>query len=275
MANRKRKKKSTEELGTENELLKLKMMAEFGGDFMGSEDLPPEIENQFLKQVINFHKKHDSSEVISVYKFIGEPEYNHVNDLSDKEVDKELKRLTRIMSKNGVALSVLAETPKREVYRFITEELFKHEIENIRMRGWVSQFIYEEFHPNAEYDVRSTISTFIQSVFSKGSMFFDEHFSEEMKDNIGLSMEPDELREKITGFWEQHFNIRLTDYNYLQLQVDKENGTAQAVCTVNYQVQPEKGKRFKKANCQIEVNLTRSNMMDSWWEITQVVTDLF
>ena len=39
MAKRKRKKKSTEELGTENELMKLKMMAEFGGNFVGSDDM--------------------------------------------------------------------------------------------------------------------------------------------------------------------------------------------------------------------------------------------
>src|ERR1700741_2856371 len=89
MAKKKRKKKSEEELGTENELLKLKMMAEFGGDFMGGEDLPADVENQFLKQVMSFHKMHEQSKVTTVYKFIGEPEYNHVNDLSDKEVEKE------------------------------------------------------------------------------------------------------------------------------------------------------------------------------------------
>jgi hypothetical protein len=43
----KRKKKSAEEIATENELLKLKMMAEFGGNFIGTDQIPPEIEHQF------------------------------------------------------------------------------------------------------------------------------------------------------------------------------------------------------------------------------------
>lgn len=275
MANRKRRKKSAEELGTENELLKLKMMAEFGGDFMGSENLPPEIENQFLKQVISFHKQHDKSEITSVYKYIGEPEYNHVNDLSDKEVDKELKRLTKIMSKNGVVLSALAETPKRELYRFITEELFKHEIESLRMRGWVNQFVYEDFHPNTEYDVRSAVGNCLHAIFTKDSAMFNESLSEEMKDSIGLSMDPEELQSKIEEYQSHFNNLRLGDYKYQQLQIDKENGTAQVVCLVNYETQAEKGKRFKKQSTVIEINLTRSKLMDSWWEINQVITDLF
>ena len=41
MAKKKRKNKSPEELNTENELIKLKLMAEFGGDFVGGEKVPP------------------------------------------------------------------------------------------------------------------------------------------------------------------------------------------------------------------------------------------
>ena len=160
----KRKKKTSEELNTENELMKLKMMAEFGGDFVGAEDIPPDIENQFLKQIISFHKLHDNSKMTTVYKFIGEPEYNHVHDLSDKGIAKELKLLMKTMEKNGIALSVLAQTDKREFYRFITEELFKQEIEDIKVKGWMHQFVYEDFYPNPDYDVRHVASFCIESI---------------------------------------------------------------------------------------------------------------
>ena len=95
----KRKKKSADELTTENELLKLKMMAEFGGDFAGSEHLPPEIEHVFLKQINRFHHLHEKAGMIKIYDFIGAPLYNHVHDLSDKEIKKELKK-----KKNGVKI---------------------------------------------------------------------------------------------------------------------------------------------------------------------------
>ena len=52
-----------ENLHLQNEFLKLKMMAESGAYFGGSGNLPPEIENQFLNNIIEFeswcykHKK--------------------------------------------------------------------------------------------------------------------------------------------------------------------------------------------------------------------------
>lgn len=274
MAKRKRNKKSLEELGTENELLKLKMMAEFGGDFMGGEGLPADIENQFLKQVINFHKHHDPNKVTTVYKYIGEPEYNHVNDLSDKEVVKELKKLLKLMDKNGVGLSYLPETPVREIYRFITEELFKHEIEDVKIKGWMNQFIYEEFHPNPEHDVRSAVFYCLQSVFDKGHSLFQEHFSEEMKDTIGLSMELEEFQGKIESFW-SHFNsVKLEAHTFETLEIAKEEGTAHVVCNVTYKTQSQKGRKFKKEQTRVEINLGTSKFLDSWWEIKQVITDV-
>ncbi len=274
MAKKKRNKKSLEELGTENELLKLKMMAEFGGDFMGGEDLPADIENQFLKQVINFHKQHDPNKVTTVYKYIGEPEYNHVNDLGDKEVVKELKKLLKIMDKSGVGLSYLPETSTREIYRFITEELFKHEIEDVKIKGWVNQFIYEEFHPNPEHDVRSAVYFCLQSIFDKGHALFEEHYSEEMKDSIGLSMELEEFQAKIEAFWNRFNNIKLEAHTFEKIEVDKEAGTAHAVCNVTYKTQTQKGRKFKKEQTIVEVSLGRSKFLDSWWEIRQVVTDV-
>jgi len=274
MAKKKRKKKSAEELGTENELLKLKMIAEFGGDFVGGEQLPPEIENQFLKQVMSFHRQHDASKLTTVYKFIGEPEYNHVNDLSDKEVAKELKQLLKLMNKNQVSLSALPEVLPRELYRFITQELFKMEMEDVRVRGWVNQFIYEEFYPNPKHEVRTVIFYSLQSIFNKGHGFFEDNYSEEMKDHIGLSMEVDELREKIENFWSNYNNVQFIGCEYKQLELDKENGTANAICRVSFKTQLEKGKRFKPEEAVLEFNLVRGKMMN-WWEIKQIVTDLF
>lgn len=272
---KKRKKKSSDELSTENELMKLKMMAEFGGDFVGGDDIPPDIENQFLKQILNFHKLHDNSKVTTVYKYIGEPEYNHVHDLSDKEVVKELKHLMKLMEKNGVSLTVLAETPKREVYRFITEELFKHEIEDIKVKGWLNQFVYEEFYPNPGYDVKHTAFLCLESIFSKNSHLITEHFSEEMKDSIGLQMDTEEMLEKIKRFQSHFNNIKLVDHTFSKVEIDKEAGTAHVAAEVTYKTQAEKGRRFKAEDTVIELYLSKSKHIDSWWEIKQVLTDLF
>ena len=161
------------------------------------------------------------------------------------------------------------------MYRFVTEELFKHEIEDVKVRGWVHQFIYEEFHPNPEYDVRSATFYGLQAIFDKGIIFFDDNYSEEMKDSIGLSMEPDELREKIEEFWNRFNNIKMDGYVCEKIEIDNEAGTANLVYNVTYKTQTEKGRKYKKENTAVEFNLVRSKFSDSWWEIKQVITDLF
>jgi hypothetical protein len=274
MAKRKRRKKSAEDLGTENELMKLKMMAEFGGDFVGNEGIPPDVENQFLKQIISFHKKHDNAPLTNVYKYVGEPEYNHVNDMGDAEVSKELKQLIKLMDKKGVTLTVLAPTPDREIYRFITEELFKHEIEDVKMKGWVNQFIYEEFHPNPEYDINNTLFYVLQAIFNKNKPFFEEYFSEEMIDHLGLSTDTDDLRERIEYFWSQFNNVKLEQYDLTKLDVNKETGIAHAVCQVAYKTQKEKGRRYKREQTTIVLQLIRSKYMDNWWEVKQVTGNI-
>lgn len=250
-------------------------MAEFGGDFVGSEDIPPDVENQFLKQIMNFHKQHNESKLISVYKYIGEPEYNHVNDLSDKEVRCDLRRLMKIMAKHRVGLDVLAPTPDREIYRFITEELFKQEIEDIKIKGWINQFIYEEFHPNADYDVKNAAHYALMSLFDTQSNFFEDHFSEEMKDSLGLSTDPDELREKVKDFQSRYFSMVLVNYDFINVEIDKEAGTAYVNCNVTFKTQREKGKRSRRETVAIEFYLNKTEYSNSWWEINRVVCELF
>jgi hypothetical protein len=54
---KKKKEKNEDELKDENDFLKMSLMAEYGGDFIGGSDLPPDVENLFLKQIKDFHKK--------------------------------------------------------------------------------------------------------------------------------------------------------------------------------------------------------------------------
>jgi len=264
-----KKKKSAAELTTENELLKLKMMAELGGNFVGSDNIPPDVENKFLKQIKKFHQLHDQSKLITIYKLIGEPEYDHVHDLSDKEVKKALRKMLSLMHKHGVALEVMAPTSDREIYRFITEELFKQEIEEIRIKGWVSQFVYEDFHPNPEYDVRNVAHFLILSVFVKAAPFFADYFSESMKDAIGLSTDIEEIKEKIDRFHAAYNNITLVDYEITNLHFDDSKTTCELRAEVEYKPQKEKGRRSKKQETEINLVLTK-NAGNQLWEVKSV-----
>lgn len=268
VAKRRRSKKNSDELNSENEFLKLKMMAEFGGNFMGSDNLPPEIENQFLKQVMQFHKQQHGSENVSVHEYIGSPGYQPTTALDDKTLKKELGRLRRIMTKQRVVLEVLAPTPDREIYRFITEELFKHQMENIKVKGWVNHFIYEEFHPNTEYDVKQTVHQLLFSLYTKGAGFFQELFSENMKDHLGLSTDAQELQERVEEFHSRYNDVALVTYEFIECTIEED--TAYVQCDVTYKTQKEKGRRSKREVTTVEVYLNRKAGTPLLWEINRV-----
>ena len=53
-----------ENLRMENELLRLKMQAELGGNSFTSPGLNPQIENEFLKNVVDFDNSHANSQPV-------------------------------------------------------------------------------------------------------------------------------------------------------------------------------------------------------------------
>lgn len=268
----KRTKKSGAELATENELLKLKMMAEFGGDFTGSENLPPEVEHLFLKQINKFHQLHEKAGLIKIWDYIGTPLYNKVHDLSDKEIPRELKKIKRLLSKNGIIVETLSGVNDREMYRFITEEIFKHQIQDIRMPRWTIHMSYEEFHPSDEYDIKNQCGSALALIFDKHYLHADFLFTDEMQSAIGLSMEKEELFEKIDLFKSVFNNIKFSGAEFQLIDIDQEQQKAHVQVGVDFKTQVQKGRRFKQEYSEVEFWL-KKDRQTSWWMIERLKCD--
>lgn len=148
-----------ENLNAENELLKIKLKSEFGMKDMNSQ-LPAELENEWLNYIYNFEKLHKEAKEISIYERLGKPEYKKIADLNNEEVTSELSRLLNLMEENNLILNFLCDYDDRIKYEFITEELFAEEIEDVRIEGMMTNFIYEEFHQNHEYDIKEAVSSY-------------------------------------------------------------------------------------------------------------------
>ena len=162
-----------EKLKAENDFLKMKMMLERGAEFFdaGKEnELPSEIENQFLRNIMEFEKQFDQHKVTTVYDKIGRPtQFKPANEIGDDEIEDAWNELLNYMQQHGVDLS--ASSPKvtaRELYRFTVEELFEHETDDINIPGMISGFIYDEFYPDYEYDnTRYAIDDCISLILKK------------------------------------------------------------------------------------------------------------
>src|SRR5690606_22942096 len=51
------------------------------------------------------------------------------------------------------------------IYRFITEELVEHQMDDMRIPGMTLHYAYEEFHPNHDYDLRLGAEYFVVPIF--------------------------------------------------------------------------------------------------------------
>lgn len=184
----------------ENEILKLKMQAERGAFFGGNmEDLSPEIEAEFLKNVQQFEDSFDNAKSISIYECIGSPAYKKSEDIQPEEVEPELRRIMELLHSKNILLEVLGRYDLSVIYKFITEELFLEQIKEVDHPGYLHNYIYEEFHPNHNVDIGKTAQEFLNHWFEKG---FDENsfeFSNPLITAEGKMFSREDVIQKLTN----------------------------------------------------------------------------
>jgi hypothetical protein len=158
-----------ENLRIENELLKLKLKAELGAEPFSVSDISPEIENEFLKNVLAFEHNFANSKPAKVYDLLGKPIFKRSDDLDDDELEQALTALVDVMAKKNIEVYFGDdnEYDSRTQYHFITEELFDHESTFVPMPGMTTYFDYEEFHPNHKKEIERRAIKFLSAWFEK------------------------------------------------------------------------------------------------------------
>ena len=86
-------RKRKDEIRMENEIRKLQILAETGGVFEGSPELPPEVENFFLQHVREIEAERRLAPQVKLHDYIGQPEYKPQEELDDAMLASELDRL--------------------------------------------------------------------------------------------------------------------------------------------------------------------------------------
>lgn len=135
--------RSEESLKAENDFLKMKMMLEHGAKFgEGTEDVPPEIENEFLQYVVAFEKQAANPKYIKLYDKIDRPaHFKPVSAIAEEDIETAWGELSDYMINYGVSLGVCSPNVSvRELYRFTTEELFDHDMNDINVPGMMGSF---------------------------------------------------------------------------------------------------------------------------------------
>lgn len=230
-----------ENLRIENELMKIKLKAQYGDAFQmeSSEVLPPDVENQFLKNILAFEASYSKGDFVTIYQRIGKPEYKAVNKMTPGELKESVQQLLELLNQHQVNLDFM-DGPYDDaiIYQFITEELFNQEVEKDPVDGMVMGYIYEEFHPNHKAEIERGTHQFLKEWFSRS--FKENQFvlSQEILTAAGQQMQREELIDKLALFFDAFKNFANDGYNIdninFELQPENERGMGFAEGMLKY-----------------------------------------
>jgi len=152
-----------ENMRIENELLQLKLKAELGAETYISGHFPPEVENEFLKNVLAFENSFSTAKMKNIFELLDKPEYLPTAELDDHAIELALDELFALMKKKQIALGFSGSYNSRTKYKFITEEFFNEEVSDNMIPGMIWHFTYEEYHPNHQLDIESKTISFMSA----------------------------------------------------------------------------------------------------------------
>jgi hypothetical protein len=203
----------------ENEFKKIKIELEHDAVFFENDktNLPPEVESQFLDYITNFENKFKDVKTTTVYEKIGKPSYIEANLLNNLEIELELERIETIMANHNLVLDVLCdyENEERLIYSFITEQLFNEEISDIDIPGMITNFIYEEFHPNNESDIKKGCFDFINMFLDIDNDLYIRYHYEDATNHIELN-----------NFRNLFQVLKIENFKFHSLIINEENAKA-------------------------------------------------
>jgi hypothetical protein len=225
------------------------------------------VENQFLKNMMAFEENHQNAEYTTVYETIGKPAYKPVDELKPEEITGALEQVTDAMEQHGINLDICdGPYPDDVIYKFITEELFSHEIEKESAFGNGWNFIYEEFHPNDKAEIEKNTHSFLQHWFTRD---FNEYSSELAYHFItaeGNQLDRITMLDKIKIFFDAFEGFKDDGYNIDEIKFElhgADSGIGHAEGMLKYDAVMENGEIIHYEG-PYKLYMQRE---DKWWTI--------
>jgi hypothetical protein len=214
-----------ENLRMQNDFLKMKMMAESGAFFGGEGGLPPEIENLFLKNVMEFEKMNADSKPIKIFDFLNKPVFEDEKDLDEEKFKIEFKRLEALLEENSINISFTRERDDRFKYDFITKEIIEHETTFIPVNGMTTYLSYEEFHPDHEAEITEITNQFLQDFFERTLNVDTDYINDQIIEPDGNILSREQLINRFHSLYEAATEFENTSFQLENLEFElKEPG---------------------------------------------------
>lgn len=202
-----------EAIRVENEFIKMKLMLEHGASFeydRKARELTAETERNFLQYIMDFEQKEALAKEVSVFEILGCPQhFPNESRVCDGEMGNVLQDILQFMNKKRIELIVFSpNVTERALYRFITEELFRHRLLYVDLPDTVTSFVYDEFHPDYAYEnTRTAVAECLQEILQSTELRWTFQFEQYLSINQHRHLSTDTFRRRINAFKSRYRHI--------------------------------------------------------------------
>ena len=217
-----------EQLRIENELLKLKLQAEMGAQFGSNEDIPPEVEQEFLKQIMAFQEHQKDAPMVVLGEYVGSPSLKPAAELDEAALEDAWDELEALLREKHLHLSFGAEYPVAVKYEFVRKDLFPLEImQPSEGHNWI--FDYEEFHPNHRLTLERHTTMFLNDFFEHTLTVETVYLADPLLGANGAVVSLATLLERISRFHDLFAGIKDIEFAITATHVDEPQQPGDAV----------------------------------------------
>ncbi|MBI3193411.1 MAG: hypothetical protein HYZ34_02965 [Ignavibacteriae bacterium] len=213
------------DLRLRNQLKKIELTAKYDAHFMeGESKVPASVEQQWLSNIEAFERQAQNPKRTTVKAFAGNPSCKLLSEISEKNLEEEVERLLNLLATKNIVVDFLCDVPAADAYRFLTEELLEVEIDDIQIEGMNHHFIYEEFHPNDEYDAKQCAEDFLSSLFWLESEMFSHRLARNgLLDSRNQPVTKEEMLKTISDFRASFISFERPQLQIVSCVVEGDN----------------------------------------------------
>ena len=140
----------------------------FGAAFSPpDESLPPDVERAWLDSIERFEQAVGGSRSVTVREYIGNPPLRPLGEIPPQELRETVDWLMELLSSNDIVVHIGEHISLAETYRFLSEELMEAETDDIRVEGFSTLFLYEDFHPDERAEAERTAREFCLAIYER------------------------------------------------------------------------------------------------------------
>ena len=208
-----------------NESKKRQLEAKYGAQFSEeSAGISPALESEWLTNIEEFERQFEHARRVKVREFLDNPAFKPVDEIAPGRLESEIENVLELLSQRHIVVDSVAGAAPEEYYRFLTTELMDVEIDDVRIDRMNHCFIYEEFHPNDEYDAKQSAEQFMGGLFEREFDRTHQMFStDEICNSAGTKIDRDQMAQFLREFYGEYLTFTESHHEVCDCNVNAEH----------------------------------------------------